>query len=474
MHDSSDVVLLRDYARQNSETAFAELVRRHIALVYSAAFRHVGNVSHAEEVTQAVFIILARKAGGLRPGTVLEGWLFETTRLTALSFQRGERRRQFREQEAYMQSTQPESHDDWLWNQLAPLLDEAMARLGKTDRDAVILRFFKDRSVRDVAAALQISEAAAQRRILRAVEKLHRFFTKRGISSTTAILAGELSTHSVQAAPVALAKTVTAVAIAKGAAASGSTLTLIKGALKIMAWTKMKSAVVATAVVLLAAGTTTVVVEKHSHPKLSATDLSWADEAKYWEVNSTVLEKLPPVFILRPSKLPWGGSIMFGSSITHRYKRMARKCDLAWLVTAAYDGFSEQRCVFPPDMPQGYFDMMFTLPEDFQNRMKTELKTRFGLTAHVEKRTVEVWLLQVKTPGASGLKKSDNTRNDWIGGQYTAKIHGEQISGLIGWLESDFGRPVIDRTGLTGHFDLDLNWKPRRASPKRMRCDRCC
>ena len=109
MPDVSDMELLRDYDRQGSEEAFAEVVRRHIALVYSVAFRHVGIAAHAEEITQAVFVILARKAASLRPDTILEGWLHETTLLTALSFLRGERRRQFREQEAYMQSTLQET-----------------------------------------------------------------------------------------------------------------------------------------------------------------------------------------------------------------------------------------------------------------------------------------------------------------------------------------------------------------------------
>ena len=263
MRNSSDMELVRDYARLNSQAAFAELVQRHINLVYSVALRHLGIAAQAEEITQAVFIILARKAAGLRPDTILEGWLHETTRLTALSFLRGERRRQFREQEAYMQSTLQESADVSLWNQLAPLLDEAMARLGKKDRDAVMLRFFKDKSVREVAAALKVNEAAAQRRVHRAVEKLRKFFTKRGVSSTTAIIAGAISANSVQAAPVALAKSVTAVAIAKGATASASTLTLIKGALKIMAWTKLKTpAVVSIGLILIFVGATAIVVSK--------------------------------------------------------------------------------------------------------------------------------------------------------------------------------------------------------------------
>ena len=267
MPDVSDMELLRDYDRQGSEAAFAELVRRHINLVYSVAFRHVGIAAHAEEITQAVFVILARKAASLRPDTILEGWLHETTRLTALSFLRGERRRQFREQEAYMQSTLQESTEASAWNQLAPLLDEAMSRLGKKDRDAVMLRFFKDKNVCEVAAALKVTEAAAQRRVLRAVEKLRRFFTKRGVVLPAAVLTAAISANSVQAAPALLAKTATAVAITKGAAASGSTLTLIKGALKLMAWTKAKTAIVAGMGVLLAAGTATVAVNEFTPHK---------------------------------------------------------------------------------------------------------------------------------------------------------------------------------------------------------------
>jgi RNA polymerase sigma factor (sigma-70 family) len=260
MHDASDMELLRDYHRQGSEAAFAELVQRHINPVYSTALRHVGIATHAEEITQAVFVILARKAAGLRPDTVLDAWLYETTRLTSLSFLRGERRRQFREHEAYMQSTLPESTDASVWLQLAPLLDEAMARLGKKDREAVVLRFFKEKNLGEVAAAMKITEAAAQSRVHRAVEKLRTFFLKRGIDSTAAAIAETISANSVQAAPVGLAKVVTAIAMAKGAAASTSTLTLIKGALKIMAWTKMKFACGVGAGLLLAGSVVTVAI----------------------------------------------------------------------------------------------------------------------------------------------------------------------------------------------------------------------
>ena len=261
MTDVSDMELVRQYHRQGSEAAFATLVRRHISLVYSAALRHTGLAAHAEEITQVVFIILARKAASLRPDTLLAGWLYETTRLTSLSFLRGERRRQGREQEVYMQSNLPEAKADFAWDQMSPLLDEALSRLGKKDRDALILRYFKEKNLGEVAAALYMTEAAAQSRAHRALDKLHRHLARRGMSSTAAIMAGELSAHSVHAAPVALAKSVTTAAVGHGAAAGDSTLTIIKGALKLMAWNKMKTtAVVSLGLLLIFAGATAVVV----------------------------------------------------------------------------------------------------------------------------------------------------------------------------------------------------------------------
>ena len=215
MTELDDHELLAEYARTGSDAAFAVLVARYVNLVHSAAWRFTGNPHHAEEITQAVFIILARKAGGLRHSTVLSGWLYQTARLTAANFVKGEIRRQRREQEAYMQSilTEPEPA---AWAQIAPLLDEAMGWLGDIDRNAIVLRFFENKTARQVAAALKLNEAAAHKRVGRALEKLHRYFARRGVSSTTAMIAGAISANSVQAAPAALAKAATAAAITKG------------------------------------------------------------------------------------------------------------------------------------------------------------------------------------------------------------------------------------------------------------------
>ena len=169
-----------------------------------------------------------------------------------------------------MRSTLEESNNVSVWNQMSPLLDQALSRLGKKDRDAVILRFFKEKNLGEVAAALKVTEAAAQRRVHRALEKLHQYFNKRGVNSTTSITAGELSANSVQAAPMGLAKSVTAAAVGKGAAASASTLTLIKGALKIMAWAKAKTAVtIATIIACAAGGYAGIYAYRSSHLELS-------------------------------------------------------------------------------------------------------------------------------------------------------------------------------------------------------------
>src|SRR5208282_5466968 len=261
MQSTDDSALLRQYAENNSDKAFAALVMRHVNLVYSVALRQVGNPHHAEEITQAVFIILAKKAVQLRQDKALSSWLFHATRLTANNFIRSEARRHRREEEAYMQSVLNEAGTE-LWPRIAPLLDDAVAGLREKDRQAIVMRFYEGRNLREVGLSLGASEDAAEKRVNRALEKLRKFFTKRGVTSTTAVIAGVISVNSVQAAPVALAKSVTAVAIAKGAAASGSTLTLIKGALKIMAWTKAKTAIVVGIGILLAAGTTTVTVRE--------------------------------------------------------------------------------------------------------------------------------------------------------------------------------------------------------------------
>ena len=264
MLELDDNALLKEYVEHGSEEAFATLVARHVNKVYSIALRHTRNPHQAEEITQAVFVILARQSRQLGKRVILSGWLCRTAQLSAVTFVRSEIRRSRREQEAHMQNLLNESEAE-VWPQIAPLLDAAMAGLSEADHDAVAMRFFDGKSMKEIGAALGASEDATKMRVNRAVEKLRIFFTRRGIAFPAAVLTAAISAHAVHAAPAVLAKTATAVAIADGATASISTLTLIKGALKVMAWSKAKTTLIAgVGILLLGGGLTTVVLQTNA------------------------------------------------------------------------------------------------------------------------------------------------------------------------------------------------------------------
>jgi RNA polymerase sigma factor (sigma-70 family) len=250
MSSMDDMQLLREYASRNSEEAFATLVSRHIDLVYSAALRHVGNHHQAQEISQAVFVILARKARSLSAGTILAGWLFRTARLTAANYVRTEIRRARREQEAYMQSN-PSDNTGERYQEVAPALNDVIDSLREKERNAIVLRYLQGKSYREVAVALGGSEEAAQMRVSRGLEKMRKQFARRGIVTSAAALAGVMAAQGAQAAPSGVAATVSAAAI-YGATLSASTLSVVQGTLKLMAWTKVKFAVGAGVVALLA------------------------------------------------------------------------------------------------------------------------------------------------------------------------------------------------------------------------------
>ena len=208
-----DWQLIREYVVNGSEAAFRSLVTQHLNHVHATALRLVRESDLAEDVCQAVFILLARKAASLPSRVVLAGWLYRTTRFVAARALRAEQRRKHREEEAVrMQELQS---PDQQWQSLAPLLDEALDQLRSLERDALILRFFQDKPLAVVGHDLGLTEEAARKRVARGLEKLRSFFARRGFTISAAALSMTLGSRAAGAAPAALDGAVASVAIAQ-------------------------------------------------------------------------------------------------------------------------------------------------------------------------------------------------------------------------------------------------------------------
>src|SRR5438445_3634193 len=246
----NDWELLQAYAQDHSERGFDLLAERYLDLVFSAAVRQVRDAHLAEEVCQAVFVILARKAGKLPRAVVLAGWLFRTTRFVAARAVRTEERRRGREREAA--EMQIDIGSEPKWKEVEPLLDEAITLLPKKDRDAVLLRYFQRRSLRELGKELGTSEDGARKRVDRAVGKLRAFFAGKGLTLSATFLVGVLSDKAMQAAPGGLAAAVCSAGHSTGMGLPASALALAAGALKEMFWAKARA--------VLGAGTLAVVI----------------------------------------------------------------------------------------------------------------------------------------------------------------------------------------------------------------------
>jgi RNA polymerase sigma factor (sigma-70 family) len=253
---ASDQNLLRQFTHEPrtaaGQDAFTALVRLHLNLVYSAALRQVRSPQLAEEVCQSVFTNLACHAATLDANSVLTAWLYQVTRHTAIDVVRREARRQAREQIAFQMSTMNDSPSTE-WTHIEPLLDEAMDSLDAADRTAILLRFFENKSLREVGEALGASEDAAQKRVSRAVERLREYFGKRKVAVGASGLIALLSANAVQAAPAGLAGTIaTGAAMASTAAATTTAIAITKS----ITMTTLTKITIATAV----AGAVTVCV----------------------------------------------------------------------------------------------------------------------------------------------------------------------------------------------------------------------
>lgn len=264
-----DVQLLREFVEGKSEDAFSAIVERHAGMVHGTALRLVHDAALADEVSQAVFILLARKSAALPAGTVLAGWLYQTTRFVARSSLRAEHRRQQHHRDFASMNDHAESSTTW--EQIKPHLDDAIARLAVGERDALVLRFLEGRSFAEVGTALGTSEAAAKMRVSRALDKLRHAF-RPGAVLTVSALAAALTAHSTTAPPAAVISQITNATLATSTP-EANLLPLVNETLKLMMLQKLKAATIAAFVALLfiASGVTLYVLStKPAHSPATA------------------------------------------------------------------------------------------------------------------------------------------------------------------------------------------------------------
>lgn len=259
---SDDAELLRRYAETRYEPAFAALVERHLGLVYAAALRRLGGDPHrATEITQTVFIALARHAADVAQRPVIASWLHTATRHAVIDLLRADRRRHSREEHAHVLATvntpAPSAPSSAEWDKLRPLLDAALDQLPDSDRALLLLRFFEQHPFSDIGRRLQLTEDAARMRTTRALEKLRTHLSRHGITSTATALGTALTAQPLTAAPAGLATTITTAALT--GAASLATLSFIAMT------TTTKTLLTTAAVTVLALGTVVFYQTRQAH-----------------------------------------------------------------------------------------------------------------------------------------------------------------------------------------------------------------
>jgi uncharacterized protein (TIGR03435 family) len=478
---TSDQELLRAYARENSHAAFGAIVDRHARWMFASAFRQLGDRQLAEDATQAVFVLLAQKAGKMAEPQKLSGWLFRALGYTVKTLRRAGRRRRLHEQQAASERSIVQETDPDI-SELAARLDVAVAGLAGRDRTAILLRFYQERSFGQIAEALGISEAAARKRVLRGTVRLRKLLMSRLNGAEVVAALSAAAATGVDSAPGALAQSAARVALAHqaGVGISSSVLTASKGTAYLMAAsTKIKILAIGLIVFCLAVPTS-VLVYRYS-PDLfsfaapsdaspaaagdsSAQDAVDTDPDDFWRVqnlSSYQVGIFPPRVKILPTKFPLSAKTRLTGAAPGVGKFVGIGVTVRAIVAIAYKA-NRQQVIFESAEPTLKYDFISTLAQGSSEALQGELKTRLGLVGRWENRTVDALLMRVRNPGARGLHKPTP------GGEFVFEVN--DAVGQMRWddqplsrapelLDFELNMPVIDQTGLTQHFSVDVDWE---------------
>jgi uncharacterized protein (TIGR03435 family) len=449
---------------------FAALVERHIDFVHAAALRQTGDPDLAEDITQAVFLIFSQRAGRLKRGTVIKGWLFNTTRYVVANARRAEARRKRHERKAAEMRKETVREDQPAVVTLH--LDDALAGLPERDRRVLFLRFFEDLPVAALGKTLGISEYAAQKRVGRALERLRQLLAKRG--AAVASVGEMLSASAAHVAPAHFVKSTIDLVTsgAAGAAGSGSAISLAKGSAYLMAATKIKIAVALVVIGLLTIPTAVVVI--HYAPSLlgdsaearapAAAAAAPSETYEPWQVekiSSATVSRLPPEIKILPTRFPQSLRSELAGAAPGSGKYVGINVGVRNILTVAFN-WPSARMIFLNGEPQKKYDFISTLPKGSLEALQDELTIKLGIVAHRETREVNVLLLQVNNSNAPDLKTAKEGDDFYLvenGNDIRIYWDDAPISRAPELLEGVCKMPVLDKTGLTRNFSIDLRWK---------------